>query len=60
MANQQNIIPFGKLESMLIDIEGVRSTATFEVIEIVDGSNPLEWAFENLSVVNLKKEKNGI
>jgi len=61
MANHQNIIPFGRLESMLIDIEGVRSTATFEVIEIVDDSNPypallgLEWAFENLFVVNLKK-----
>jgi len=45
-----------------IDIKGVRSTGTFEVIEIVDESIPhptllgLEWAFENLSVVNLKKK----
>jgi len=44
-----------------IDIEGVRSTATFEVIEIIDDIIPypalmvLEWAFENLSMVNLKK-----
>lgn len=61
MVNQQKIIPFGRIESILIDIEGVRSTATFEVIEILDDNIPylallgLEWTFENLSMVNLKK-----
>jgi len=44
-------------------VSGLRSTATFEVIEIVDDSNPystllgLDWAFENISVVNLKKRQ---
>ena len=63
MANQQNISPFGRMESVWIDIEGVRSTATFEVIKIVDDSIPyptllrLEWDFENLSMVNLKKRQ---
>lgn len=58
--NQQKILPFGRLESVWIDIEGVRSTTTFEVIEIVDNSIPfpallgLEWAFENMPMVNLK------
>lgn len=61
MANQQKIIPFGRLELVLIDIEGVISNATFEVIEIVDDNIPypkllgLEWDFENLSMVNMKK-----
>ena len=61
MANQQKIVPFGRLEGVWIDIDGIRSTNTFEVIEIVDDSLPfptlfgLEWAFENLSLVNLKK-----
>jgi len=61
LANQHKIIPFGRLESVWIYIEGVRSTTTFEVIEIVDNNIPypalleLEWAFENLSMVNLKK-----
>ena len=63
MVNQQNIVPFGRLEAMWIDIDGIRSTTTFEVIEIVDDSLPfptllgLEWAFENLSLVNLKKRQ---
>lgn len=54
MANQQKIVPFGRLDFVLIDIDGIRSKNTFEVIEIVDDSLPfiallgLEWAFENL------------
>jgi len=61
MANQHKIVPFGRLESIWIDIEGIRSTTTFEVIQIVYDNLPfptllgLEWAFENLSMVNLKK-----
>jgi len=63
LANQQKIIPFGRLELVWIDIEGVRSIAAFEVIEIVYDSIPYpallgyEWAFENLSIVNLKKRQ---
>lgn len=63
MKNQQNIIPFGRLEFVSIDIEGVRIHVDFEVIEIVDDSNPypallgLDWAFEKLSLVNLKKRQ---
>lgn len=61
LANQQKKIPFGRLESIWIDIEGVGSTTTFEVIEIEDNNIPypallgLEWAFENLSMDNLMK-----
>lgn len=63
MANEQKIMPFGRPESIWIDIDGIRSTNTFEVIEIMDDSIPfptllgLEWAFENLSLVNLKKRQ---
>lgn len=63
LANQHKIVPFGRLELVWIDIEGVRSTTTFEVIEIMDNSIPypallgLEWAFENLLMVNLKKRQ---
>lgn len=61
MANQQKIIHFGRLESVWIDIEGIRNIANFDVIEIVYYSIlyptllGLEWAFENLSIVNVKK-----
>lgn len=63
LSNYQKIIPFGRLESVPIDIDGVRSNVTFEVIELVDDSNPypallgLDWAFYNLSIVNLKKRQ---
>jgi len=60
MENQQKIVPLGRLESMWIDIEGIRSTTTFEVIQTVDDRLPfpallgLEWAFENFSLVSLR------
>ena len=50
LANKQKIIPIGRLVGVNVDIDGVRSTAYFEVIEIVDDSNPypalleLDWA----------------
>ena len=47
---------------MPVDIDGARSPANLEVIEIIDDSNPLpaflgiDWDFENLVVTNLKKK----
>lgn len=44
-----------------MDIEGVHTTDDFEVIEIVDESDPypaligLNWAFDNMGIINLKK-----
>jgi hypothetical protein len=35
MANQQVVSPFGRLEHVPMDIDGVRTFAEFEVIEIV-------------------------
>ena len=54
-----------------MDIDGVRSFADFEVIEIVDDSCPylallgIDWAFNNSTVVDLNKrrmnfERNGL
>ena len=45
----------------MIDIEGVNALANFEVIEIVDDSNPypallgIDWAIDMNGVINLKK-----
>jgi len=50
MVNQQKIILVGRLQGVNIDIEGMRALANFEVIEIVDDSNPypvilgIDWA----------------
>jgi hypothetical protein len=61
MANQQAISPFGRLEHVPVDIDGVRTFSDFEVIEIVDHNFPypallgIDWAFNNSTVVDLKK-----
>lgn len=40
MVNQQKIVPPGRLSSIMINIEGVLTITEFEVIKIVDDSNP--------------------
>jgi hypothetical protein len=46
-----------------VDIDGVRTFADFEVIEIVDDNCPypalleIDWAFDNSTVVDLKKRR---
>jgi hypothetical protein len=55
--------PFGRLEHVHVDIDGVRKFAYFKVIEIVDDSCPypallgIDWAFNNLTIVDLKKRR---
>jgi hypothetical protein len=42
------------------DLDGVRTKADFEVIEIVDGTTPcpallgMDWALDNQAIINLK------
>lgn len=61
LANQQMVIPYGRLEDLSIDIDGVRTLADFEVIEIVDGTNHfpallgIDWAMDNHAIINVKK-----
>lgn len=61
MANQQKIIPMGRLQGVTIDIEGASALGDFEVIEIVDDRNPypallrIDWAIDMNGVINLKK-----
>ena len=56
-------MPLGRLLSVPIDIDGVSTLADFEVIEIIDDSNPyptllgIEWAMENAAIINLKKRQ---
>jgi hypothetical protein len=63
MANQQKIIPMGRLQGITVDIEGASALADFEVIEIVDDNNPypallgIDWATDMNGVINLKKRK---
>jgi len=61
MANQQKIIPMGRLQGVTVHIEGASALADFEVIEIVDDSNPypaflgIDWTTDMNGVINLKK-----
>ena len=63
MANQQKILPMGRLQGVTVDIEGASALADFEVIEIVDDNNPypmllgIDWATDMNGVINLKKRK---
>ena len=56
-----NINTFGRLEHVPVDIDGVRTFADFEVIEIVDDNCPypallgIDWAFNNSSFFYLNK-----
>ena len=63
LSNQQKVNPLGRLSNVPVDIDCVRSLADFEVIEIIDDSNPfptllgIDWDFDNLAVINLKKKQ---
>ena len=56
-------MPLGRFLGVPIDIDGVSTLADFEVIEIIDDSNPypallgIEWAIANAAVINLKKRQ---
>ena len=63
LANQQRVSPLGRLLQVPVDIDGVRSFADFEVIEIIGDSRSypdllgIDWAFDNMVVINLKKRQ---
>jgi len=53
----------GRLQGIVVDIKGASALADFEVIEVVDDSNPyptllgIDWATDMNGVVNMKKHK---
>lgn len=40
MVNQQKILPMGRFQGIMVDVEGASSRIDFEVIEIMDESTP--------------------
>jgi len=61
MENQKNFIHMGWLHGVIVDIERVSTLDDFEVINIVNDSNPyptllkIDWAIDMNGVINLKK-----
>lgn len=53
----------GRLQGVTVDIEGASTQTYFEVIEIVDDSNPypallgIDWAMDMNGFINLKRRK---
>ena len=49
------------MSQVLVDIEGLHTFADFEVINIVDDTNPypallgIDWAIENQTIIKFKK-----
>ena len=61
ISNQVKVLPIGRLIQVPIDIEGLHTFADFEVIDIVDDTNPyptllgIDWAIDNHTIINFKK-----
>ena len=71
LANQQRVIPLGRLSSVPVDLNEVRSLTNFKVIETIDDNTlyptllGIDWEFDNQAIINLEKktmsfEGNGI
>ena len=63
LANQQRVSPLSRLSQVPVDIDGVRISANFEVIEIIGDSRPypallgIDWVIGNMAVINLKRRQ---
>ena len=66
LTNQQRVSPLGRLPQVPVDIDGVCSSADFEVIEIIGDSRPypallgIDWAIDNMAIIDLKKNTNDL
>jgi hypothetical protein len=60
LENQHRVVPIGRLKGILVDLDGVRTMADFEVFDIVNNTSPyptllgLDWAYDNQAIINLK------
>ena len=54
LANQEKVLPVGRLGQVQVDIEGLRTFADFEVIDIVDDTTPYP---ERLGLIGKWKTK---
>ena len=61
LANQAKVQPIDYVSNMVVDVEGMRTRADFDVIEVIDGggSSPallgIGWANDIMDVINFKK-----
>ena len=61
LENQSKVLPIGRLTQILVEVEGLRTYVDFQVIDIVDDTNPyptisgIDWVINNQTIVNFKK-----
>ena len=61
LANQAKVQPIGRVSNLVVDIEGVKMHAEFDVTKVVEygGSYPvllgIGWANDSMVVINFKK-----
>ena len=61
LANHSKVLPIGRLTQVPVEVEGLRTYVNFEVIDIVDDTNPyptllgIDWEIENQTIINFKK-----
>ena len=61
LANQAKVQPIGRVSNLVVDIEGMKTRADFDVIEVVEdgGSYPMllgiGWDNDSMAVINFKK-----
>ena len=61
LENQEKVQPIGRVSNLVVDIEGMKTHADFDVIEVVEdgGSYPallgIGWANDSTAVINFKK-----
>ena len=61
LTNQEKVMPIGRLSQVQVDIEGLRTFTDFEVINIVDNTNPyptllgINWAMGNQTIINFER-----
>ena len=60
LANQVKVQPIGRILNLVVNIEGMKTHADFDVIEVVEngGSYPallgIGWDNDNMAVINFK------
>ena len=61
LANQEKVIPIGRLSQVPVNIEGLRTSIDFQVINIFDDTHPyptllgIDWAIDNHTIIKFKK-----
>ena len=61
LENQEKVQPLGRVSSLVVDVEGMKTYADFDVIEVVEdgGSYPallgIGWDNDSMAVINFKK-----